>query len=71
MTAVSLWGEECDCACHRHDGMLHCVPCCSKCRICGLNIKRGFEALHREECEKEHLSHVVEAIEIERDFDDG
>ena len=38
----------CDCICHRQDGVIHCMPCCHDCPVCGNHIK--FEA---------HQAHVA------------
>ncbi len=32
-------GDECFCDCHRHEGMVHCIPCCSGQCSCGEFVK--------------------------------
>jgi len=39
--------EECSCPCHRSGGaMVHCVPCCETCSICGAHIRFGMMESH-------------------------
>lgn len=50
-----IW--ECDCDCHKFEGMVHCMACCSKCSRCGRRVKIGMEDLHDKECKSmEELS---------------
>lgn len=37
MCIVSL--NDCDCSCHYMEGVMHCVPCCETCPLCGANVK--------------------------------
>ena len=40
----------CDCMCHRHPGVMHCMPCCrtAKCPKCGLVKDQVGAVFHRE-----------------------
>lgn len=36
----------CDCSCHTDKNAMHIRACCSKCKLCGKYISRGFENSH-------------------------
>ena len=44
---------ECNCACHKGEGVSHVTACCHVCDHCGLRIRIGAHAirLHGEVCE--------------------
>jgi len=44
----SIW--ECDCDCHKIEGVVHCMACCSECLKCGRRVKIGIEDFHAKEC---------------------
>lgn len=36
--------EECHCPCHEPERrIMHCIPCCQRCELCGKRIKHGFD----------------------------
>lgn len=42
---------ECRCKCHTDpEHIKHCMPCCSKCLLCGGNVMFGFEEEHKKDC---------------------
>lgn len=46
--------EECDCDCHRIEGVMHVVACCFRCPHCGRNIA-GEWYLHKERCKEQSV----------------
>ncbi len=45
--------EECNCECHRIEGIMHVVACCWRCHKCGMNIAVSRE-MH--ECEVQAMN---------------
>ena len=64
--------DVCDCDCHRHEGVMHCMPCCYPCPHCGRGIKTGLHKMHIESCEQERkeLNEKLEKI-IKRNISNG
>lgn len=54
--------DECNCQCHRSNGMMvHCMPCCSSCGRCHRNIRFGMEKEHEKQC-KPPLAPAEQAV---------
>lgn len=56
---------ECNCDCHKIEGMVHCMACCSECPRCGRRITIGMGDLHDKECkrmEELHDKHMEELM---------
>ena len=45
--------DECNCDCHKYDGVMHFVPCCDICHVCKKNIKYRYES-HVKECKQRY-----------------
>ena len=52
--------DRCDCDCHTNDGVMHCVPCCYPCAVCGENVTNLL--IHERDCFKAHVQSYVEGL---------
>jgi len=41
---------ECDCACHKNEGVFHVMPCCDNCPHCDKRIRNGWMDSHLQSC---------------------
>ena len=48
--------EICRCICHDNLGVMHVMPCCQECEVCGELIKNSFVREHREQHEQKRSS---------------
>lgn len=59
----------CNCICHREDGVLHCMPCCYDCPVCGRRIKLTAHQAHVAACAA--AARVAMELSLSLSGDDG